>query len=514
MAPSETDLEHGAAPSLPHRNFQTWETELVPAGRLVLAPSIHASDYATRRSERGLELREVSHSAPVFDIDLFGTGGMGLGTSEEPMGLLLVPRLPQDSHRSPQKLEIEFQALDTELGVLGRLAFPTTGLEDNADLTPEPIQAPESLAPAEQVPAETSREPELVTKPLPPTLHGLAAGRAKPVQVVSSADLKGVTPQIPRSSALPLRPLMVFGPRAGVKTGAKDPSAQTEAPATDPKKQPARTDLRAGDGKVRKPEVRILAPTAAPVAKEPSPKPVTGTKSDRPKSTPMPSEPESSMIDLGLPSLAKPPENFWNRLSTARKALVAGTLILIVASVVALVAIGTPGVAHVVDAGPALAAAESDWIRDWVTGLPNRLSILRPSLPLSDYRVAFQVQGDGTAAGWVFRARDARNFYANKLEVVKTGPNFTAMLVRFAVIDGIEQPRTRIPLTMPARADALYKIRLEAVGNHFTTWVQDQKADDWTDDRIKTGGVGMYSEREETGSLRGGLSVVPVETKK
>jgi hypothetical protein len=98
---------------------------------------------------------------------------------------------------------------------------------------------------------------------------------------------------------------------------------------------------------------------------------------------------------------------------------------------------------------------------------------------------------------------------------VKPGINPTIAVVRYAVIGGEEGPRAQFPLNMPVRIDTMYKIRFDAIGDHFTTWVQDQKVDDWTDARLKTGGVGMYSDRGESRTLKNGsLRVAPLVIKK
>ena len=69
----------------------------------------------------------------------------------------------------------------------------------------------------------------------------------------------------------------------------------------------------------------------------------------------------------------------------------------------------------------------------------------------------------------MYRARDGKNYYVDKLEIVKPGLEPTVALVRFAVIDGQEQPHAQIPLNLPVRSTPLYKIRFDAVGDHFTT---------------------------------------------
>jgi len=41
-----------------------------------------------------------------------------------------------------------------------------------------------------------------------------------------------------------------------------------------------------------------------------------------------------------------------------------------------------------------------------------------------------------------------------------------------------------------------------------------EKVDDWTDERVKWGGVGLYSERGEVATLKGGMAVVPLVIRK
>jgi hypothetical protein len=139
--------------------------------------------------------------------------------------------------------------------------------------------------------------------------------------------------------------------------------------------------------------------------------------------------------------------------------------------------------------------------------------MMRGSLPLSDYRVEFQSQIESKALGWVFRGQNPKNFYVIKLEVIKPGLEPTVALVHFAVINGREQDRVQVPLPMPVRVDTTYKIRFEAVGNRFTTWVQDQKIDEWNDSRIPSGGAGLYAERGESATLQGVFNVLQLVVK-
>ena len=163
--------------------------------------------------------------------------------------------------------------------------------------------------------------------------------------------------------------------------------------------------------------------------------------------------------------------------------------------------------------------SQDGWIEDWgsepALHHTRQITILRSSQTYTDYRIQMQAQIETKAIGWVFRAADPKNFYVTKIEIVKPGLEPSIALVRFAVINGEEQPHVRIPLLMKVWRDTMYKIQFDAVGNHFTTYVQDQKIDQWTDDRIKTGGVGLYSERGEVANIKdGGMNVLSLTVKK
>jgi hypothetical protein len=455
---------------------------------------------------------------------------------------------------------------------------------------PEFVAASENVAFAEPAPPENPRHkpepvPDLVTKPLPLTLHGLAAGRGKPVQLFSSAAA-GFEVHIPRSSALPLRPLMILGPapasteparrtiekkeaeRISVKSGAASgnsgkpaisrtdarpemaPARKLDVPQPQPESRPiekradARSSVQAAPGEKEQPglnDAPVLKPTPAaptetkpgrlrpeshhpatpaparvspaPISKE-APQEAAKAPATQEHAWPAPISAPQTSLDLGLPSLdlKKPSGSLWSRIPMSAKIGVAvGGLALIGVIATASIMYFSGRGPQVVDAGPAVPV--SGWVKDWDTGPLVQVAVLQGTVNLSDYRAQFQAQIDTKAVGWVFRARDPKNFYASKLEVVKSGAIWTAVLARFAVIDGREEPRVHVPLSLAVQENTVYKVRLEAVGDHFSTWIQDQKVDEFTDNRIQTGGVGLYSERGES-AFRGDLSVIPLRIKK
>jgi hypothetical protein len=146
------------------------------------------------------------------------------------------------------------------------------------------------------------------------------------------------------------------------------------------------------------------------------------------------------------------------------------------------------------------------WITEWAsdsTGSARgrQISLYRPSISMSDYRLEFLGRIDRRSLGWVFRAGDSSNYYAVKLEAVKPGaPPLT--ITRFAVVHGFEGIHIQRTLRVNSSASDLLKVRLEARGPRFTVYVQNQVAEDWEDDRLKSGGLGFLNEREERGQIQ------------
>jgi hypothetical protein len=129
---------------------------------------------------------------------------------------------------------------------------------------------------------------------------------------------------------------------------------------------------------------------------------------------------------------------------------------------------------------------------------------------LPAYRLDFESSIHIKALGWVYRAQDSKNFYVSKIEFQKPGVNPVYALVHYAVINGVEQPRVETPLHLSVPMGGHYKIRFEAVGNHFTTWVQGQRVEQWTDSRLSSGGAGLYGEGVEKSVLHGEFVVTPL----
>jgi hypothetical protein len=152
-------------------------------------------------------------------------------------------------------------------------------------------------------------------------------------------------------------------------------------------------------------------------------------------------------------------------------------------------------------------AGRTNWSRSWSydpSGFarPGELALYRRSMQLTDYRFEFLGQIERKGLSWVYRARDVDNYYAMKLSLTKDGSVPKLWLIRWAVINGKERDRVQLPVPLAVQSDTIYQIRVDVTGDSFTTWIQGQVADHWTDERLKRGGVGLFATKGEASILR------------
>jgi hypothetical protein len=112
----------------------------------------------------------------------------------------------------------------------------------------------------------------------------------------------------------------------------------------------------------------------------------------------------------------------------------------------------------------------------------------------SNYRMEFSWAPSAQPVGWVFRTRDSGNYYGAKLSLVRPEDNSAVAVEHFSVLGGVETPHARI-VTALMRSEPAVRIRMDASGPVFTVYVQGSPVDNWTDQRLPTGGFGFYEER-------------------
>ena len=132
---------------------------------------------------------------------------------------------------------------------------------------------------------------------------------------------------------------------------------------------------------------------------------------------------------------------------------------------------------------------------------PGRLALYKPSHDMTDYKMEFLTQIERKSVGWVFRAADDQNYYAMKLAVTEPGPRPLVALVRYQVIDGRKESRGETPVQVMMHNNRPYRVEVDVKGNRFLTSIEGQLVDSWSDDRLKSGGVGFFTEGSEKARL-------------
>ncbi len=541
------ELHNVTTPTLPAAGADpALETSFAPAAPLDLQLSLRALDQHLHARERGMELREFSSPDPRIDLHLQPATGTEPGGEAEAMEISMSPHPPQkaNSWLAPPR---PFTAIPVQLGEWTRLDFPTIGFAYTDRAAPDRVQKSDSAAalqvaatpvienaeaaiPDAPTPVQESAPalepqcepepapPELVTKTLPVTLHGLAASRGKFAQpfaaMASSSDVR-----IPPSASLPLRPLIVLGPPPAKEVAPVPAAPRPEA--VKPQEKPAPS-----------PQPSVVPPPETERAKKPAAAEIPETRTAKAaQAKPIPKKPEVATAppgvlpasDAAIPSLRiEATESAWSKLSTGVKIGIAAGVIAAIAGIGYLVtrvgnkpAVETPVADRTVSSAAAGVPISGGWIDDWANAAKSKrhVSLLSGSAKLSDYRMEFQAQIESKAIGWIFRGLNPRNYYVAKLETITPGLEPTVALVHFAVVDGQDEPRVVVPLPVKSRVDTTYKIRFDAVGNRFTVWVQDQQIAEWSDSRFGSGGVGFFSDRDEKAAMQGPVNVVALVPK-
>jgi hypothetical protein len=89
-----------------------------------------------------------------------------------------------------------------------------------------------------------------------------------------------------------------------------------------------------------------------------------------------------------------------------------------------------------------------------------------------------------------------------KLMTVSSGLSLKVALFKYLVANGRQTQVGRVPIDLTVHADTVFDVRLDVRGPQFTTFIQGQQVDSWTDDQLRVGGAGFLNEREERGKVK------------
>jgi hypothetical protein len=369
---------------------------------------------------------------------------------------------------------------------------PKTAAVQNPPAAPKAKTAPTSTPARVEVPQKPMAEKPAQPVPAPPAAP--TAETPKPAQPPPAK--KTAQPAEVAKAKPPAPPTQTVQPPGQAKPEPPAKTVPVKSVPAAPKPQPSQP---------RKPETQ--KPEAAPAAIASSPV----------KSDPVPKPPAAKQDAVAT---AAPTDHTVPNFGVAVNTSMFGSLKVKIglAALIAVISVGAYFVSAGKSkttypfkasdaAGPSIMVGEGGWVEGWAgdpIGLHNsrQITIYRPSLKLSDYRFEFQGQIENKSIGWIFRAADPENYYAMKLELVSPELPLKLELYKYVVLKGRQVQVGRVPIDVPVKSDTVFSLRLDVRGPKFNSYVQGQPVDVWTDDQLRSGGVGFLNERSERGKIK------------
>jgi len=136
----------------------------------------------------------------------------------------------------------------------------------------------------------------------------------------------------------------------------------------------------------------------------------------------------------------------------------------------------------------------AEWNLDAAGVRPAGLALFKPSLGMGDYEFEFLARIESKAVTCVLRALNPNNYQKVTIRRSVTGDY---ELRRSAVIGGVEENATVVPLAaLPAKQSA-FTVKARARRNDFAILLEGQTVARWTDGRLAVGGAGFTAGRGE-----------------
>jgi len=132
----------------------------------------------------------------------------------------------------------------------------------------------------------------------------------------------------------------------------------------------------------------------------------------------------------------------------------------------------------------------------------GQLALFQPTSTFTDYRLEFFGQVEDRGMGWAVRARDPRNYYAMKFNVLAGGLRPILELIYYPVIGGKPGHQVKVPLpAVMTHANTPYHVAVKVSGNRLTASIEGQEVDSWTDAVQPSGAVGFFTDPGERARL-------------
>jgi hypothetical protein len=131
----------------------------------------------------------------------------------------------------------------------------------------------------------------------------------------------------------------------------------------------------------------------------------------------------------------------------------------------------------------------------------GQLALFRPAQTFTDYSFEFFGEIEKKSMSWAVRAKDTQNYYAMKMTVIEPGLRPVVAVSHYAVVGGKKGQRVETPLSIMMHNHEPFHVAVSVKGNRVVTSIEGQEVDSWSDDLLKVGGVGFFSDAGESARL-------------
>ncbi len=356
--------------------------------------------------------------------------------------------------------------------------------------------APKPEEPAAKEAPKVEAKPETKETPKENAAQ-LAARRAQELKDRDAARVKQIPAQQPK-------------PKEAPKPEAKKEEARKAEPA--PKPETKKAEAKKEESRKPEPqkeEVRKTEAKAEPVKAEAKAEPVKAEAKAEPVKAevkPQPVKPEA-VVESAAPTFGVKEEAAGGGKA---KWAIAAVLVLCAGGGFIYSRSGKPKDVVLPRSAPAagqITMGADSWLTDWAgdsTGSARgrQITLYKPARGKRDYIFEFSASAEQHAIGWAFRVKDNRNYYCMKLEWTGEGAQQKAQIVKFAVVNGEEQPHRVTDLKQPLDISKPARVIVDVRGAQFSTQVNGVPIDHWMDNQLTEGTVGFTNERSERAVVR------------
>jgi hypothetical protein len=132
---------------------------------------------------------------------------------------------------------------------------------------------------------------------------------------------------------------------------------------------------------------------------------------------------------------------------------------------------------------------------------PGALALLNPTKSFTDYRLEFFGQIENKSIAWTVRAKDEKNYHAMKFTVIEAGLRPVIAMVHYNVIDGKQSKRLQTPLNVMVHNNRPFQVAVNVKGSRFVTSIDGEEVDSFSDDSLRSGGIGFFADAGEKARL-------------